>query len=75
MQTLFSDDKCWRNVGRNIKVERNGDPLDSAGENKNVTWPGAKPTQRAASEGMWVRGREDHFYFREFAGEALMFPV
>jgi hypothetical protein len=30
--------------------------------------------KKAASKGMWVRGREDHFYFREFAGEALMFP-
>ena len=37
-------------------------------------WLSAKPTKRAASKGMWVRGREDHFYFREFAGEALMFP-
>lgn len=49
----------------------------AAGWWKINLWPHAKPTKQGrppVREKEKKEGEVDHFYFREFAGEALMFP-
>ena len=73
--SVFSGDKCWKNVGQTLRSKGMKVHSILLKRPRICGWLAERQTEkRAVSIGMCVRWREDHFYFREFVGEALMFP-